>query len=172
MNCALSEVSLVGSLLDLISLKDKRIQVPYNDGRETGQSCTYQGKLEDMSCINLRQCQRRNLILAIYAQKLWLGCVDWNRGEIEKIEWIWKEVSWFVFDLRSWRSRVSWFMNTVTVLGAVTQINSDSFLTNSLRNCFKFEDVGQIWNCERRKQSGGFKDKKQLLFNWTRTDIC
>ena len=29
MNCALSEVSLVGSLLDLISLKDKRIQVPY-----------------------------------------------------------------------------------------------------------------------------------------------
>ena len=29
MNCALSEVSLVGSPLDLISLKDKRIQVPY-----------------------------------------------------------------------------------------------------------------------------------------------
>ena len=30
MNCALSEVSLVGSPLDLISLKDKRIQVPYS----------------------------------------------------------------------------------------------------------------------------------------------
>ena len=33
MNCALSEVSLVGSPLDLISLKDKRIQVPYMKGQ-------------------------------------------------------------------------------------------------------------------------------------------
>jgi len=30
----ISEVSLVGSLLDLISLKDKRIQVPYSDDYE------------------------------------------------------------------------------------------------------------------------------------------
>ena len=47
MNCALSEVSLVGSPLDLISLKDKRIQVPYKEA--VGQYCLFDILMPDRS---------------------------------------------------------------------------------------------------------------------------
>ena len=48
MNCALSEVSLVGSPLDLISLKDKRIQVPYtyDDGCQGAKKAINEHKVE------------------------------------------------------------------------------------------------------------------------------